>query len=243
MPPTPPEEAERGSTPRIVTVLLLILLIGLPVLVASSLFVRSGPMRVVDAAQPGGVIRGRVVDPEGRPVAGANVMLWLASVDKGGSSTTATMAEIPPAISGADGSFEFQAPAFDGHYQVVAQSDLWIGARESLTLVDSDGEALEPGETVLTVEPGCLLRIELVDSTGAALGNGDYTLSGEVETGLLFGLLGGTRSSSGSIHGGLLEIGGLPPMEATIAIEMDDGRTAELVLPLAPGIVRDRIEL
>ena len=243
MPPTPPEPEQRGQTPRIVTVLLLILLIGLPVLVASSLFIQPGQVHVVDAAQPGGMIRGRVLDPEGGPVAGANVMLWLASVDGGGSSTTATMAEIPAAKSAADGSFELQAPAFKGHYQVVAESDLWIGSRKSLTLVGSDGKALEPEETLLTVEPGCLLRIELVDSNGDALGNGDYRLSGEVETGLLFGLLNGSRSSSGSIHDGLLEIGGLPAMEATIAIKMDDGTTAELVLSLAPGIVRDRIEL
>lgn len=243
MPPSPPEAPDKEPASRLVGILLLILLVGLPVLVVSGLFVRVGPVRVVDGMQPGGAIVGRVVDPEGYPVAGVNVLLWLAEISEDGSIAAHADEETAPVVTDADGRFELNVPPFEGHYEIVAEGDLWVGASKGVTFVDRDGDPYDPGEIELTIEPGCLLRLELVDETGAPLGNGDYTLTGKADTGPLFGLLGARRHSRGSIHKGVLEIGGVPPMEATISIHMDDGRLVEITLPLTAGIVRDRIAL
>jgi len=232
-----------SATPRYVGVLLLLMLIGLPLLVVSGLFVKAGPARVVDGPQPGGVLAGRVVDAEGRPIVGVNLMLWLAEPADDGGFSASTAPKAAPLMSDEQGRFALTAPAHTGHYQVVAEGDLWVGARKSITLIDSDGGAHDPGEIELVLEPACLLRLELVDSDGERVGRGEFELRGNLEGGPLFGLLGGKQSIRGTILDGMLERGGLPTMEATISIEMDDGKTAEITLPLAPGIVRDRIEL
>lgn len=219
------------------------MLIGLPIFVMSGLFVSAVPGRVVEGAQPGGLIQGRVVDAEGRPLADIEVSLQLAQSDGGGAFSTSDESNLAPVTTGSDGRFEFAAPAHEGHYRVVTKADLWVGAGKSVTFVDREGNAYDPGELEITLEPGCSLRVEIVDASGAPAGSGAYRLSGEFTGGPFFGLLGGKSSMSGSIRGGVLELPGLRPMEATILIEMDNGNTATIGIPVEPGVVLRKLEL
>ncbi len=239
MPPSPPEGQAPEKRSPVRGLLLLVFLLGVPLLAVSGLFVTGWFAGVVDGAQPGGVVRGRVVDPEGRPIKAALVTLQLAAVGADGAPFVKDEAPGPGQLTRADGSFEFTAPPHEGHYRVRAGGDLWVSSSESFTMLGGD----DPEQLELTLTPGCLLRLKIVAKSGLPARRGDYVLHCLSDAGS--GHLGPAfrRTFHGSFREGLLERGGLVPGEVELALTLEDGTKVEFTLTLAPGVVNQSITL
>ena len=244
MPPSPPEEnAEATRGTRASCILILLVLLGIPAIVVSGLL-RSTPLEpVVAGSQPGGILHGRVIDASGAPVADAEVRFGVVPMERDGTPGRKASRIEARVRSASDGSFNISAPAFSGHYELSAGGDLWIRATRPVSLVDKAGKPTDPGVVDLVVEPGCLLRIEVADGSGAVSGSGKFSITGKPDSRGWLGIPRAPVDVQGRITDGLLEFGGLPPMNATVKVFMDDGRSGELILTLSTGIVREKIEL
>ncbi len=122
------------------------------------------------ALEPGGWLTGRVVDPAGRPIAGATIKPWnaegrsLLGVAGPEGLSTFLSGVFAVTTSGADGRFRTGA-MWDGRAQVGVTAegflDLWINEKVPVTA----GRANDLGELVL--DPGAALSGWVEDAAGA----------------------------------------------------------------------------
>jgi hypothetical protein len=215
-------------------VLLVALLFGAPALVTAALLSTDFGSAVADGAQPGGMVRGVLVDSEGKSVSGAEVA--LAAVNPAGGRVDG-----PSVKSAIDGAFELRAEPLQGHYEIRTGSGDWQRAVKPWSFIDSNGKIVESRPARIVLRPGCRLELEFARSDGSAAGDGEYTLQGEFGDGLFFGLVKPQMKTSGAIDGGRLSLSGLPPMRANLFVKMSSGETVELTLDLVPGINKKRI--
>ncbi|HEY0143504.1 MAG TPA: carboxypeptidase-like regulatory domain-containing protein [Thermoanaerobaculia bacterium] len=125
---------------------------GLQGLVSTQASLRGDAMNWTFAI-PMRTVRGKVVDEEGKPIAGAKVTL-RRSDERASRLLTGR--------SGADGSFSFRGVAAGVHTLRVAADDFLVSAREELRL----GERADEQRTI-TMQRGARRTITVVDSTGA----------------------------------------------------------------------------
>lgn len=223
-------------TSKLKVILLIVLLFGAPALVTTALLTTDFGGAVADGTQPGGVVRGVVVEPEGRGVGGLEVE--LATVSSAGQRTSG-----PKGTTAPDGGFELRAPPGEGHYEVRTGGGDWQRAVQPYSFVDSNGKPIETKPERIVLRPGCRLELEFARADGHAAGEGDYTLQGEFGSGLFFGLVKPQMKASGAIKEGQLVLAGLPPMKADIFVRLSTGETVELTLVLVPGMNRKRIQI
>jgi hypothetical protein len=217
-------------------VLLVVLLFGAPALVTAALLTSDFSGAAADGSQPGGHLRGVVVDESGRAIGGLDVEL-------AGASTSGQRSDGPTATTAADGTFELSAPPLDGHYEIRSGGGDWQRVVQAYSFIDPSGKLVEPHPVRLTVLPGCRLELEFARNDGRPAGDGEFTLQGKFGSGLFFGLVKPELKKAGPVRDGRLELAGLPPMKADIFVRMSSGETVELTLALTPGRNRKRIQI
>ena len=175
---------------KVTLVLVLLFLFGIPAIVVTGLLFGSvTPVFASDQDQPGGHVSGKVVDADGNPLAGI-------SVEIGAASESGAVHELDVIVTSADGSFEATLPAHRGFYDISAGGGVWRRSGTSFSFLDREGELRTPRPVELELEPGCDLTIEIVEADGSPAGDGSYDLSGEYQSGMLFGLAKGFGFSS-----------------------------------------------
>jgi len=114
--------------------------------------------------QPGRVMTGTAVDPQGRPVAGAAV--WLPPYDLRDEDSVAYVQAGPAAVTGLDGRFTVTLPAeMEGiEIEVCAPGSL-MGQIEAAGSGISGAAAAGPVTVVL--RPGARISGQVIDATGA----------------------------------------------------------------------------
>jgi hypothetical protein len=226
----------RGVGTKLKIVLLVALLFGAPALVTAALLATDFGGAVADAAQPGGKVRGLLVDSDGRGVGGVDVELSVVSASGG-------QTEGPSTMSASDGTFALEAEPVQGHYELRAGGGNWQRVVKAYSFLDANKKPIESDVARIVLRPGCRLELEFARADESAAGDGDYTLQGEFGDGLFFGFLKPQMKTSGDIKGGRLTLAGLPPMKANIFVKMSSGETVELTLDLEPGMNKKRIKI
>jgi hypothetical protein len=217
--------------------LLILLVFGAPTVVSISLVTQEIGGEATFGAQPGGSVQGRVVDEDGRPLAGQPVELVLVSPDRVRSPG-------PRTTTGADGRFALDAPALEGSYLVVGGgTGTWQHDVHGLSFLDRRGETIEPGPLELELLPGATLELSFRDAAGTPAGDGRYEIDGKERRGLLFGLVPYGLRREGAVKAGVLRLEGLPPMRARVSVALDDGRSVDLELDVEPGANASTVEL
>jgi hypothetical protein len=225
-----PQTSRRSRTGRRIRLALLLLIVfGAPAVVSISLVTQEIGGEATSGEQPGGPVRGRVVDEHGRPLAHQPVALVLVSTDRVRSPGPATETD-------QQGAFALAAPPLAGSYLVVAGgTGTWQRDVHGLSFLDRRGKAIEPAPLELALRPGATLELTFHGGDGAPAGDGRYVIDGEERRGLLFGLVPYGLRREGALADGVLRLEGLPPMRARVSVAFDDGETVELELDVEPG--------
>lgn len=186
--------------------------------------------------QPGGAIAGRVLDHEGRGVAGIDVGLLL---DPAGPPADPTETFAARTKSGPDGRFELAAPPLEGRYAVVAGGGTWQHAVSAFSFVGRKaGDEFE-----LKVLPGCELELRFTRADGSVPGTGRYELEGQSRGAIATFFGEPALRRQGEFADGLLRIEALPPIGAKLFVRFETGETFELALELVAGRVEKQIKL
>jgi hypothetical protein len=227
---------DRRMRSKLKIVLLIALLFGAPALVTAALLATDFGSAVTDTSQPGGTLRGTLVDPDGRAVGGLEVALVAVSA-------SGTRNEGERASSASDGAFALHAEPVDGHYEILTGGGEWQKTIKPYSFVDADAKHVEAQPARIVLERGCRLELEFERAGGDAACEGEYTLRGEYGRGLFFGLVKPQMKLGGAIKDGRLSLSGLPPMKADIFVKMASGETVELTLDLKLGMNKKSIRI
>jgi hypothetical protein len=216
--------------------LLVALLFGLPALVTLGLLTSRTKSELVDGAQPGGVVKGRVARPNGK--AGSEVDVIAAKVV--GNSIGDELARVR---TDAEGAFEIKLPPHEGRYVLRFTGQALQEALVEFGWIARGGKRIEPPELAVEMHAGCRLEIEIVGADKRPAGGGKYELSGSTNAGLLGGFAQGRVSRSGAFEKGAFSVDGLPPMSARLQVRLDSGERVDSVLELVEGTSTHKIEL
>lgn len=206
--------------------LLTLALLALPMLVVSQLMTMRGSGEVVSGSQPGGLLEGRVRDPEGEPLEGHEVILMLLPME-GEATQEGTV------LTDTEGGFSFQVPPLEGKYRVIAGGGLLRRTFVDITMVDDEGDLLTLEPVDLDLEPGAVLRIVIEREDGRPVTGGTLILQGTTKGEGLFSLLSYRIRLEQEFEGDTCEVGGLPPMEGDLTVSLRSGDVVgdEIKLP------------
>jgi len=216
--------------------LLVALLFGLPALVTLGMLTSRTKSELVDGAQPGGIVKGRVARPNSKP---GNDVEVIASKVVGNSIGD----ELARVRTDADGAFTITLPPHEGRYVLRFTG---LALQDSLVefgWLARDGKKLEPPELAVEMHAGCRLEIEVVGADKKPAGGGAYDLSGTTNAGLLGGFAQGRVTRSGVFEKGTFSVDGLPPMSARLQVRLNSGERVDSVLELVEGTSTHKIEL
>lgn len=216
---------DAGPRVRALGLLLTLGLLAPPLLVVAQLLSMHNAGEVVSGSQPGGLVEGRVRDPEGAPLAGHEVILML--LPEGGEPT-----QQAAALTDAAGRFSFQAPPLEGKYRLIAGGGLLRRTFLDITMVNDEGRTLTLEPVDLDLEPGALLRIVLEREDGRPVTGGTLVLQGTTRGEGLFGLLAYGIRLEQEFEANTCEVGGLPPLKGDLTIRLRSG-----------DVVADEVEL
>ncbi len=217
-------------------VLLLVLLFALPAVVTTALLTQNVKLEVHDGAQPGGVVKGNVVDAEKKPVAGIDVAGVGVPTDGGATLAGRTKTD-------AKGAFELALTPVAGHYELRFTSSQWQEARVGFGWLDASGHKTDPAPLEVRMEAGCSLDVDVLRADGKTAGAGTFELQGAGGGGLFSGWVGARPSRRGSFDAGTFTIDGLPPMHGRLWITMATGERIDSTLDLVAGKNHHKIEL
>lgn len=210
--------------PRVGTILLWMVLMGLPFVIASQLLHASLDL-ATPGDQPGGEIAGRVVaEEDGRPLTQVPVELRLA---RGEESTP-----VLETRTDADGRFRFDAPAHKGYYRVHLGGGSLRRVVRSFSFLDQD----EPLEVELG--PGATLAIRLDRDGGGRIPGGTLYMEARLGGGGM-SIFKPTLRMEQRFEGSAVRIDGLPPLHGKLRIELDGGERIELEFDLEEGQQRE----
>lgn len=212
--------------PRLGVVVLLLVLAGMPFILTSRLLSSEFSKEAPIGTQPGGRVAGRLVDVAGVSLAGLQVELWL--VDAGGGT------ELHDRMSsGRGGEFSFEVPALEGCYLLRTGGGTHRRLERFVSLVGRE----QVSDLELELAAGCTLTV-VIESEPPVLG-GRAVLTGRLSNGPLFGLVPlELRPIERRFKGAEVSIDGLPPLDASVRIELDGGRRIEFDIELSPGETR-----
>jgi protocatechuate 3,4-dioxygenase beta subunit len=114
----------------------------------------------------GSTLRGKVVTPEGEPVAGAEVSLEAANSGGMFGGIAALLGSAEPRLTGNDGTFEMPGPAPGTRAAIVARSQGWLEGR-SEELSAAPGDVVE--DLVVSLRQGATVEGVIRDARGKAV--------------------------------------------------------------------------
>jgi len=207
--------------------LIVAVFFALPALLTLTLISGDQKREALRGDQPGGPIRGRLLAPDGKGVAGIEIDLLLDPTDSSKSGEPQAVR----AQSGPEGRFELVAPPLEGRYTIVAGGGIWQHSAEAFSFVGR-----KPGEELaLTLVPGCELEVSFTRADGRPAGTGSFDLEGRVRGGWFEFIGRPPLHRQGRVEQGLMMIDGLPPMQAQLSVRFDTGESLQLKLELEPG--------
>ncbi|MBL8861012.1 MAG: hypothetical protein JNK02_03290 [Planctomycetes bacterium] len=211
---------------------LAFLLLVLPAAFTALFLARHARPAVEPAAQPGGRVVGRLV-PVGSPGPLADVAVELLGVARDGAERL-----LERGLTDDGGRCTFEAPPLDGHYVLSLPPGEWIPARVPFSLA-----AGTRGDVELPVRRAAVLELDFEQRSGLGLHGGTFTIRGEAGRSWFSPWRSTQYERSGEFEGASMRAPGLPPGRATITVRLAGGASTELVVDLAPGPNRGRIEL
>jgi hypothetical protein len=217
-------------------VLLLLLLFALPAVVTTALLTQNVKLDVHDGAQPGGSVKGIVVDAEKKPLAGIDVT-GVALPTEGGAMIAGRT------LTDAKGAFELALSPTVGHYELRFTAPHRQEARVAFGWLDASGHKTDPVPLEVRMEAGCSLDIDVVRADGKAAGPGTFELQGAPGGGLFSSWVGAHVTRSGTFDAGTFHVDGLPPMHGRLWITMATGERIDSTLDLVVGKNHHKIEL
>ena len=228
--PSPGPSPGPSAPPRVraMGLLLTVGLLALPMLVVSQLLSGPNAGEVVSGSQPGGLVEGRVRDPEGEPLAGHEVTLMLVPTD--GEPTQEAVA-----LTDVAGQFSFQAPPLEGKYRLLAGGGLLRRTALDITMVNDEGRVLTLEPARLDLERGALLRIVLEREDGRPVTGGTLMLQGTTSGEGLFNLVVYGIRLEQEFEGDTCEKGGLPPLKGDLTIRLRSGDVVSDKVALPAG--------
>lgn len=226
--------------PRLFVVVGVLVLAGLPFVIAGSLL-RKGLSMAVPGAQPGGVIQGRIVDTAGAALEDVRVEVFVVRQDPVPAPPSAEVVPPPPLAethTDADGAFRCTVPPAEGLYRVYVGGGDWlrVGVDHSM-LGGSKGE--EPVPLAFELEPGCTLEAHF-DRAGSPVTGGVLHLTRRRSW---YALSTPPLSLQRPFRGGKLVIDGLPAMSADVQVRFDSGAELSFAVDLTPGVKVSRFTL
>lgn len=222
------EGTNHGPRPgRMLLVLLLLVVLGLPLTVIGQLAQSRGLGPVSRGSQPGGTIKGEVVDAKAQPIAGVPVEVYLVESKVLEESKTRT-------ITSADGSFEAVVPSVQGCYLVKIGGGAWQLDTAEYSFLDSSGEPLEEARDLrFEARPGCTLVVRIERNPGKPVKGGRAELRGTWRPSRLLSLVPLQVIRREKFSGGDLLLDGLPPLKGVVHVQLDSGDELEFEVNLA----------
>lgn len=225
-----------GPARRAVTVLLALVMIGLPLIIAFDLSALREAAPAFRGNQPGGTVSGRVLDPGGEPLAGIQVRLH---------ATHAGAPLLAETTSAEDGTWSLEAPPLElAAYRLRSGGGPWRLMDREVGFLAPDGSVVGGAlEQDLQLRPGAVLRVELVRSDGLPVPSGTARLRGQwVETGAMR-LAPRILDLERPFEGSPVVLDGLPPLDGRVDLVLAGGRTVTFEVELREGEQVQRIEL
>lgn len=216
--------------------ILAVVMLTLPLFMALHSATENARPATQRGDQPGGLIRGRVLDHLGQPLASHRVQLLVMAPGVKGQQ------EVETDLAGA---FVFEAPpASNAIYRLQAGGGIWIRSVRELGFLTAAGEAIPGGlEQDLQLTLGAVLVIELEGQNRKPVGHADVHIRGEWQEKGLFRFAPRTLEQSHSLEGSPLRLEGLPPMKGRVTITLDGGRVISFDIQLPEGETFRRIRL
>lgn len=231
-----PEPSKRA---RIGFVLLVLLLFGVPALIALALGQAAVPPRATSGEQPGGSFQGLVTAEEGgEALAGVTVELLALSGHDPSGAPPVVLGEEPLAKTktGEDGTFTVVAPPHSGRYLIGVGGGLWQRSGKEVSFLDRKGEVIETPVIEFALRPACILEVAIVPAEGELLPRGgQWSLTGATDQRFVLGLVPGQVRREGEFEGSSFLVDGIPPMKGTLQLEFDSGQRVTLELELNEG--------
>ncbi len=235
---TEPEgEPLTGPRPgRLLLVLMLLVVLGLPMMVITQLVQSRGVGPATRGAQPGGSIRGDLVDPSGKPLEGVPVEVFLVegeSIDEPVTRTTTS----------ADGSFVATVSAVEGCYLVKVGGGSWRLDTAEFSFLDRAGEELEEVPDLdFEMHPGCTLVVRMERSKGRPVRGGKAELRGTWRPSSLLSLVPLQVVRREEFSGGELVMDGLPPLSGVVNVQFSGGDQLDFEIKLPEAGDQQRLE-
>ena len=231
LPTTPPGPARRA-----ITVLLALVMIGMPLIIAFDLAALRETAPAFRGNQPGGPVRGRILGPDGGALGGIGVRLH---------ATTSGAPLLVETTSAADGTYALEAPPLtNAAYRLRTGGGPWRLMDREVGFLAPDGPLV--GDTLehdVTLKPGAVLRIDLAREDGLPSPGGTVRLRGEwVETGAMR-LAPRILDMERSFEGTPIVLDGLPPLDGRVDLVLAGGRTVTFEVALREGEQQQRVDL
>ena len=211
-------------------VLLLLVVLGLPLMVIGQLAQSRGLGPASRGEQPGGTIKGEVVDADGKALEGVPVEVYLVEADVVEESMTRT-------TTSADGSFEAMVSPVRGCYLVKVGGGAWRLETAEYSFLERSGEVLEePSKMRFEANPGCTLAVRIDRRPGHPVKGGSAELRGTWRPSSLLSLVPLQVIRRVQFQGGELVLDGLPPLKGIVNVQFDAGDRLEFEIDLPePG--------
>lgn len=239
-PRTPRDLSALGAEPpsggrRAITVLLALVLIGLPILVAVDLSSLRENAPAFRGNQPGGTVRGRVIDGEGSPLEGLVVELFVTGRGSGPLATATT---------DSDGRWSLTAPPAEGAaYRLRTGGGPWQVRNREIGFLRPDGEVVgQVLEQELVLVPGATLVLHL-GAEGEVAPPGTVRLRGEWREQGLLRVAPRLIELERPFEGSPIVLDGLPPLVGTVDLELSGGRVISFDVELEVGEKTQRVPL
>ncbi len=220
-------------SPRLAILALLLLVV--PALVTGLFLANTLRLGVRDGAQPGGVVRGRLVPFTAAP---DEVRLGGLAVDLVGIGTEGAATLLATAATGDDGRFEIAAPAIEGHYELRAGGGAWQRGIQPLSLIGG-----APDEVTFALLPAARIEVAIERRDGRPVRGGEWTLEVEAQSRWFSPWIPAQTPRRGTFEGSEFTVDGLPEARVLVLVRLDTGERVELLLDLAAGVSRHTVRV
>ncbi len=229
---------------KVVILWIVLFVLGVPAAVFFTVNAPNAPDDAYSGAQPGGTVRGVVLDAVGAPIANVLVEGIPAKWPEPGAKPTTLVGtgrsfvlETDRAMrveTTSDGTFSLQLEPHDGLYVLRASAAQFATRERCFSFLGEDRKplAVAPPIEIVLAHAACLI-VALAERDGSSDIEGHYTL--EQRSSSFFDLRAPHAIAAGAFRAGRIQIDALPLVTAHLSITTRDGKQYESDVDLKPG--------